>query len=62
MLLPSGMSHATIEISARTHRMKLGTLGYSILQCSAKCFPTIRTTLDKDQLDKDNLDQWPQNI
>lgn len=37
--VPSGMSHATIAISARTHNMKFGTLGYSFLQCSAKCFP-----------------------
>lgn len=38
------MSHATIAISARTHKMKFGTLAYSFLQCSAKCFPTIKET------------------
>lgn len=35
------MSHATIAISARTQRMKFGTLAYSALQCSAKCLPKI---------------------
>jgi hypothetical protein len=39
---PSGMSHATMAISARTHKMKFGILGYSFLQCSAKCFPATR--------------------
>lgn len=36
---PSGMSHATMAISARIHNIKFGTLGYSFRQCSAKCFP-----------------------
>lgn len=39
--LPSGMSHATIAISAMTHKMKFGTFAYSFLQCSARCFPVI---------------------
>lgn len=40
-LIPSGISQATIAISARTHKIKLGTLEYSFLQCSAKCLPKI---------------------
>jgi hypothetical protein len=31
-----------MAISARTHKMKFGILGYSFLQCSAKCFPATR--------------------
>jgi len=40
--MPSGISQATTAISATTHNIKFGTLEYSALQCSAKCFPTIR--------------------
>ena len=39
--MPSGMSQATTAISATTHNMKFGTLEYSALQCSARCFPAM---------------------
>lgn len=47
---PSGMSHATTAISARNHSMRFVMVGYSALQCSAKCFPTINVFSFYNQL------------
>ena len=37
--ITSGISHATIATSAIIHNTRFVFLGYSVLQCSARCFP-----------------------
>jgi len=47
--IPSGISQATTASSARIHKTKFVTLGYSALQCSARCFPVIWRNFTNDQ-------------